>query len=172
MEVSLVLLSTPVMAETPATPAQFSPQARRARRKALLVIAAVMGMLGLLWFGDSLSSLLPQQPYRAHSAQAGAYRVTLQYSTTLPKVGKPLQMQLQLFDHAGHSLSGAHINYAWSMLAMDMGTTRGTAMPAKSAGAYIATYSALMSGTWQLAITILVPNASAGTATFDVPIGG
>jgi hypothetical protein len=97
--------STPEPSSTGSADPSLSPQAQRARRRALLVIGGIAALLVLLWFGDALSGLVPRGAFHSTTQQAGAYRATLTIIPSQPKAGAPLHATLHIFDGANHPVT-------------------------------------------------------------------
>lgn len=166
--------SAPTAAQLPdepqPAPAQVVPTL--SRRKALTVALVIASLLGVLWFGDVLSGVVPKNVVQPSLSNAGAYTVNLNLDTAHPAAGQDVHARLTITNAKQQPVTAATVTYQWTMVTMDMGTTHGIATPTAPQGTYVATVSALMGGYWRLSVTIHTPNLPDGSTSFDLPIQG
>jgi hypothetical protein len=148
------------------------PQASHRRRQALLVVSVAVALLVVLWLGDTLSGLVPKQPFHPPTQHAGPNLVSYALVPAAPVAGQPFTVTATLTDAAHHPLPNATITYQWDMVAMDMGTISGKATSGKTAGQYAVNVVAAMGGYWRLTLTIQVPNQPRATTALDIPVHG
>lgn len=146
------------------------PGSRAQRTRALLVIGLIGGCLLLLWFGDTLAGFVPRAPYHPLPVQAGAYHVQLLLDTDQPQNAHPLHATIHVSDARGQAIGDAMLTYRWTMPTMVMQDITGQAPAIPITGDYQATITPLMSGTWQLFVTVHTNRLPDATATFDIPV--
>jgi hypothetical protein len=164
-------------AETPvlsSTPTQSAERVRRVRRRALLVVGAVVLVLFFAGVGELASSFIPHTTpafANGRTQQAGNLSITLQLSPNPPKYsGAPTtQVQIGLHGKNGQALTGARVDVNLTMLTMDMGTND-TIAQETGQGQYQALVAFLMPGAWQVTIRVTPPGGSPISSTFSVDV--
>ncbi len=173
--------------ETPAhagLPARDEAQAREAqvrqvRRRALLVVGAVVVVLFFAGVGELASSFIPHTTpafANGRTQQAGDFALTLQLSPNPPKVSSTPTTQVSISVQAkdGQALTGAQVDVSLVMLTMDMGAndTIAQELPNGSgaAGQYQARVAFLMPGAWQVTIRVTSPGGAPVSSTFSVDV--
>ena len=146
---------------------KYSP---RQRRQALLVLGGIVVVLLAVYFGDTLSGLIPRAPYQPQPVVTGGYHVQMALNTTHPQVDQPLHARFTVTNVRGQPITGARVTYQWAMPTMIMDPINGQADDDAPAGTYAADLMGTMSGSWQLLVTVHSSDLPDGTATFDVPV--
>lgn len=164
-------------AETPALSepsARHVEQVRRARRRALLVVGAVLLVLAFAGVGELASSFIPHSTpafANGRTQQAGDLTITLQFSPNPPKVSSTpaTQVQIGLRGKDGQALSGARVDVSLTMLTMDMGANDTNAQETGQ-GQYQARVAFPMPGAWQVTVRVTPPGGSPVSSTFAVDV--
>ena len=174
---------TPAHVETPA-PAGDEAQAREAqvrqvRRRALLVVGAVLVVLFFAGVGELASSFIPHTTpafANGRAQQAGDLTITLQFSPNPPKVSATPATQVDIDVHTkdGQALTRAQVEVSLVMLTMDMGANDTIAQEITNgdgqAGQYQARVAFLMPGAWQVIIRVTPPGGPPTSSTFAVDV--
>jgi hypothetical protein len=161
-----IAMATAPQLETPG----YSPQAKAARRRAVLAVSAIGLFLLILWLGDTIASRLPAPAYQPSQHQAGAFSATVTFDPAQPSAGKVVMAHIKVTNTAHAPVSGATVTYTWAMVTMDMGTAQGTAKPAATPGQYDAQLTPLMNGYWRLTLHIHAANQPDATIPVDIPV--
>jgi hypothetical protein len=147
---------------------------QRVRRRALVVVGAVVLVLFFAGVSELASSVIPHTTpafANGQTQQAGDLTISLQFSPNPPKVsGTPAtQVQIALRGKDGQVLSGAQVEVSLVMLTMDMGTND-TAAQETGQGQYQARVAFPMPGAWQVTIRVTPSNGTAVSSTFSVDV--
>jgi hypothetical protein len=153
------------------TVAQASLSARRfGRRAALLVLVAVVSVLALGWFADTLGQFAPRTTFtNGETQQAGLYRVALNFSPARARVDQETTVTAQIEDSDGRPVSDVTARLIMTMPTMDMSPVE-TPLTLDRDGAYTARTTFPMSGAWLVRVELTPPNATPLRADFDVPV--
>ncbi|HEY7122432.1 MAG TPA: FixH family protein [Ktedonobacterales bacterium] len=172
----------PLPSETPAhaePPARDEAKLRQVRRRALLVVGAVLVVLFFAGVGELASSFIPHTTpafANGRTQQAGDLAITLQFSPNPPKVSTTptTQVGISVQTKDGQALTGAQVEVSLVMLTMDMGTNDTIAQEipngSGSAGQYQARIAFLMPGAWQVTIRVAPPGGPPVSSTFAVDV--
>ncbi|HZS77162.1 MAG TPA: FixH family protein [Ktedonobacteraceae bacterium] len=139
-------------------------------RRGLLVIALGIAFLVLMtWLATIVTETFPRTPTpQTQTAQAGPYTVTLEVSPNPPPTTKPATLTITVkMKSSGQPVNNAQVSLASNMTAMDMGTETVQAQ-SQHDGTYVAQVQFVMSGPWQVQVTISQPGKPSATATFNV----
>ena len=131
---------------------------------ALVFALLAWGHLGLgTW-------LFPPAPSPMHQvAQAGAYTVTFQASSTQLTARGPNAVTFTVRDAAGHAIDTAAVQLDLVMATMPMSAPSVTAMP-QSTGSYLAHPIFGMAGIWKMNVTIAALGQPTVHTTFQVSV--
>jgi hypothetical protein len=149
-------------------------QVRRVRRRALLVVGAVVLVLFFAGVGELASSFIPHTTpafANGRTQQAGNLAITLQFSPNPPRVSGTPATQVSIGVHTkdGQALSGARAEVSLAMLTMDMGVNDTVAQEIGQ-GQYQARVAFLMPGAWQVTIRVTPPGGAPVSSTFAVDV--
>lgn len=140
------------------------------RALALIVSLALVGMLGIGWLVDGLTSTPTAATSETLSEQVGLTTVTLIASPS------PLHAQhletfiLRMTDVSGARVVGARARCALSMPAMGMELPSETAAMSRQPGEYVCGPQTLDVGVWSLAVTITLADGTVGHTTFHLNV--
>ena len=166
---------SPPEAPAPAQPpARDEAKVRQVRRRALLVVGAVVLVLFFAGVGELASSFIPHTTpafANGRTQQAGDLAITLQFSPNPPKVsGTPAtQVDIGVRGKDGQALIGAQVQVRLVMLTMDM-DANDTAAQETGQGHYQARVAFLMPGAWQVTIRVTPPGSAPVSSTFSVDV--
>jgi hypothetical protein len=140
------------------------------KRKLLILLLGVGCLIVITWVAavvpDQITLKRPSASIQ--TAQAGPYQVTLQVAPNPPQTTSPATLSLQVVRQDTKQLvNNARITLASSMETMDMGTDY-TTVQKQSDGSYQAHVQFVMSGPWQLHVSIAAPGASLQSVNFEV----
>jgi hypothetical protein len=161
-------------AEGPGQVLPDAQQVRRVRRRALIVVGAVVLVLFFAGLGELAGSFLPHNTpafANGRTQQAGNLAITVQFAPNPPKVsGTPAtQIVASLHGQDGQPLSGAQVVVRLTMLTMDMGSND-TAVQDSGQGTYQARVAFPMPGAWQVELLVTPPGGALVSSTFAVDV--
>lgn len=98
---------------------------------------------------------------------AGADTVAIKTVTCPAPAGSTTKLTITVSDSAGRPVTGAAVTVRSLMPSMGMSSSPITAFP--NGSGYQASVLLGMSGTWQLAVTVVAPGAKAASVQFAIP---
>jgi hypothetical protein len=151
-------------------PAAVGSRATLSRRRALTVIGALAGVLGVGWLADALTGLPLGRPADgARLRQAGTFDVRLTLAPAAPVAGDATIITVGVLDLAGQRAAPARFRGALGMPAMGMASVDLTWEPL-TLGQYRTSVSFPMAGVWALVATLTDANQKTTTTQFDIPV--
>jgi hypothetical protein len=143
---------------------------RFGRRIAILVIAAIIGVLALGWLADALGQFAPRTTFtNGETRQAGLYRVALTITPAPASTSQSVIVQARVEDVDGHPAKGLAARLTMTMPTMEMATVE-TPLALNADGTYQALVTFAMAGEWRVRVELAPPGAAAVRADFDVPV--
>jgi YtkA-like len=143
---------------------------RFGRRAAILVIAAIIGVLALGWLADALGQFAPRTTFtNGETRQAGLYQVALTITPAPARTGQSVMVTARVEDVDGHPAMGLAARLTMTMPTMEMATVE-TPLALNADGIYEALVTLAMAGEWRVRVELTPPGAAAVRADFDVPV--
>lgn len=140
------------------------------RALALIVSLALVGMLGIGWLVDGLTSAPTTATQGTLSEQVGLTTVTLIASPSPLHAQQPESFILRVTNASGAQVVGAKAQCALSMPAMGMKLPVEAASLSGQPGEYVCGPQTLDVGVWSLEVTIILPDGTMGHATFHLNV--
>ncbi|HET7013906.1 MAG TPA: FixH family protein [Streptosporangiaceae bacterium] len=135
------------------------------------VPAALVALAAMLAAGCASSAQAGSPAASAKSCDqhksAGPDTVAIKTVKCPAPAGSTTKLTITVSDSSGHPVTGAAVTLRSLMPSMGMSSDQITAFP--SGSGYQASVLLGMSGTWQLAVTVVAPGVKAVTVQFAVP---
>ncbi len=137
-------------------------------KRGLLVIALGIALLVIVTgLGTFITNYMPaMNTPQAQTTQIGPYTVTLRVNPNPPSTSQPTTCTIQI-QQSSALISGAQVTLEGTQADMGLSTSVVTAS-AQGTGLYVARVSFSMNGSWQIQVTITLPDKAALHAAFMV----
>jgi hypothetical protein len=151
-----------------AAPVASTARATLSRRRALAIVGALAGVLGVGWLADALAGLPPRgQHSGARVLEAGTFEVALTLAPAAPVAGNQTSITIAVRDLAGQRVAPTRFHGALSMPAKGMNPFE-PAWEALAPGLYRAVTAFPIASAWSLAVSLSDASGRTATAQFAI----